>query len=68
MMKKLRRYVGWAFTGLGLLLSPAAVCFAAPFAYGILSDLLAVAWFAPASLSLAALIAFNAARRATRAA
>lgn len=64
-MSTLRRCAVWLVAGLGLLVSPAAVCFAAPFGYGVLSDLVATAWLAPASLSLAALIAFNAARRAS---
>jgi hypothetical protein len=45
------------------MLSPAIVVFAAPFGYGILRDLMATAWLAPVSLTVAAAIALNAMRR-----
>jgi len=62
-MEILKRYARWTTLGLALLLSPAVVVFAAPLGCGIIGDLLATAWLAPVSLTLAAIIALNAARR-----
>ena len=49
---------------LALVMSPAIVVFAVPFGYGIGSDIVGTVGTAPASLTLAALIALNAWRRA----
>jgi hypothetical protein len=49
--------------GVTLLLGPAIVVLAAPFASGIEGELGATPWLAPAALLLAAAIAFNASRR-----
>jgi hypothetical protein len=63
-METLKRCAGWALAAVALLMSPVLVVFAAPFGYGIVGDLVATAWLAPLALTIAAAIAFNAARRA----
>jgi hypothetical protein len=62
-MKRFCSCARWTGLGLALMLSPALVVFAAPFGYGILRDLMATAWLAPVSLTVAAAIALNAMRR-----
>jgi hypothetical protein len=48
---------------MAVALSPAAVVFGGPFAFGIGSDLSQSAWLGPLALTLAAAVAINARRR-----
>jgi len=62
-MKAPSRWAKAAGAGLTLLLGPAIVVFAVPFADGVSGGLGARPWLAPMALLLAAAIAFNASRR-----
>lgn len=63
-MTRFRNCACWAGFGAALLLSPAILVFAAPFGYGICSDLAATTWLVPAAaLAGAAAVAMKAVRR-----
>jgi len=62
-MNAMTRALGWTCIGLGCAASPAIVALGGPIGYGIGSDLIESAWFAPITLIMAAAVAFNARRR-----
>jgi hypothetical protein len=62
-MKKIARYGRCAAAGLLALLSPAILVLGVPFGYGIVCDIVASRWLAPAAAVAAVGIALGAWRR-----